>query len=189
MVRPIGILTFILTWKWVSVLSRCPFFCIEFKIDFKKKVDISLQRLGLDYVDILYLHSADDPRLVKLNMIKDLMLELKNQGKTRFIGVSTHRSFMLYPIVEEKIYDVVLVSYNFREPQGNKAIAHAAKAGCGIVGMKSMAGVYWDRARKNPINAKAAIKWVLQDENVHTTILGIDTFQQLEPRSRVSPAR
>jgi len=43
-----------------------------------------------------------------------------------------------------------------------------------------MAGVYWDKERKHPINAKAALKWVLQDENVHTTIPGIATFDQLE---------
>jgi len=43
-----------------------------------------------------------------------------------------------------------------------------------------MAGVYWDKERKHPINGKAALKWVLQDKNVHTTVPGIETFDQLE---------
>ena len=31
-----------------------------------------------------------------------------------------------------------------------------------------------------PVNAKAAIKWVLQDPNVHTTILSFRSFEELK---------
>jgi predicted aldo/keto reductase-like oxidoreductase len=45
--------------------------------------------------------------------------------------------------------------------------------------MKTQAGVYWDAARRRKINMKAALKWVLQDENVHTTIPAFSNFDEM----------
>jgi predicted aldo/keto reductase-like oxidoreductase len=46
--------------------------------------------------------------------------------------------------------------------------------------MKTMAGVYWDKERTRPIDTKAALKWVIRNENIHTTVPGFTTFDQLE---------
>ena len=81
------------------------------------------------------------------------------------------------------MYDVVLTAYNFRQPHAaevEKAIDEAAKAGLGIIAMKTQAGVYWDSERQHPINMKAALKWVLRNENVHTAVPGFTTFEQME---------
>jgi predicted aldo/keto reductase-like oxidoreductase len=157
----------------------------DMKKDFQERMEQSLKRLGLDCVDILYLYDIAAPDNVRFQPVKEVLLDLKKQGKTKFLGVSTHQNEpeVIRAAVEEKIYDVVLTAYNFRQPhreEVKKTIAYAAKAGLGVVGMKMMAGVFWDRERKKPINAKAALKWVLQDENVHTIIPGITTFDQLE---------
>ena len=45
--------------------------------------------------------------------------------------------------------------------------------------MKTQAGVFWDRERQDPINMKAALKWALKNENVHTSIPGFNTFDQM----------
>ena len=45
--------------------------------------------------------------------------------------------------------------------------------------MKTMAGGFLDKERNKPVNCRAALKWVLQDPNVHTTIPGITSFDQL----------
>jgi hypothetical protein len=45
--------------------------------------------------------------------------------------------------------------------------------------MKTQAGAYWDRERRRSINMKAALKWVLQHENVHTTIPAFTNFDQM----------
>ena len=157
----------------------------EFRTNMRKLMADSLKRLQLDYVDILYLHGIGKAELVAEPMVKEIFLEFQKQGRVKHLGVSVHRNepAVIRATTAEKIYDVVLTSYNFRQPhkaEVKKAIAEAAAAGLGIVGMKMMAGVYWDRARKHPINAVAAMKWVLQDENVHTIIPGITSFDQLE---------
>ncbi|MCK4943097.1 MAG: 4Fe-4S dicluster domain-containing protein, partial [Candidatus Aminicenantes bacterium] len=80
-------------------------------------------------------------------------------------------------------YEVILTAYNFRQRNSlglKEAIANAARAGLGIVAMKTQAGVYWDKLRTQPINMKAALKWALQNENIHTSIPGFTTFDQLE---------
>jgi predicted aldo/keto reductase-like oxidoreductase len=45
--------------------------------------------------------------------------------------------------------------------------------------MKTQAGVYWDRLHTRRINMKAALKWALEDENVHTTIPAFANFEEM----------
>jgi predicted aldo/keto reductase-like oxidoreductase len=45
--------------------------------------------------------------------------------------------------------------------------------------MKTMAGAYWDKERTKPINAKAALKWVLQNKNIHTAVPDCSTYDHL----------
>lgn len=152
--------------------------------DFIRDFEISLKRLGVEYVDILYLHSVKRKEAVLFEPLMNALQKLKKQGKTKFIGVSTHRNEpeCLRAAADSKVYDVVLTAYNFKHsklPEMEKAIAYAAGKGIGIVAMKTQAGVYWDKEKQQPINMKAALKWALQNENVHTAIPGFTTFDQL----------
>jgi predicted aldo/keto reductase-like oxidoreductase len=152
---------------------------------FINKVEISLKRLKTDYVDILYLHSVKSKEAALNEMVFKAMQKLKKDGKIRFIGISTHRNEpeVITAAVESKIYEVILTAYNFRQRNSQeleKALERAANSGLGIVAMKTQAGVFWDKERKNPINMKAALKWALQNENIHTSIPGFTTFDQLE---------
>jgi predicted aldo/keto reductase-like oxidoreductase len=152
---------------------------------FIQKVELSLKRLSVDHVDILYLHSAKSAEDVMTDHVLTAMQRLKKDGKIRFIGVSTHGNEheVIRAATESKIHDVVLTAYNFRMQnlvKVEEAIAGAAGAGLGIVAMKTQAGVYWDRERTNRINMKAALKWALQNEHVGTAIPGFTAFDQLD---------
>ncbi len=152
---------------------------------FIEKFETSLKRLGLDYVEILYLHSVAKKESIFYEPLLSALQKMKKEGKTRFVGISVHTNEpeVIRAAVDSKVHDVVLTAYNFRQPHladVQKAIDYAAKAGLGIVAMKVLAGVYWDKERKHPINMKAALKWALQNENIHTTIPGFSTFDQME---------
>lgn len=152
--------------------------------DFLRLFEISLSRLKMDYVDILYMHSVDNAELVRHKGIVNAMLDLKKKGKAKFIGISTHKNepLVINTMVSEGIWDVVLTSYNFKQDHVagmNMAIEAAGKAGLGVVAMKTMAGGFLDKERTRPVNAQAALKWVLANPDVHTTIPGITTFDQL----------
>ena len=152
---------------------------------FVEKFETSLGRLGLDHVDILMLHSVVTKEATLFEPILSALVKLKKEGKTRLIGVSTHANEpeVIHAAVDSKEYDIVLTAYNFRQPHVKEveaAMKRAAKAGLGVIAMKTQAGVYWDRERQHMINMKAALKWAIQNEDVHTTIPGIGTFEQLD---------
>jgi predicted aldo/keto reductase-like oxidoreductase len=152
---------------------------------FGRDLDESLKALGLDYVDIFYVHDIVRGESIKMEPVLKAFEKAKQSGKARAIGVSTHRGEpeVIRAAIETKIWDVVLTAYNFRQPhlaEVTKAIAEATAAGLGIIAMKTQAGVFWDPERKQPINAKAALKWALQNENVHTAIPGVSTIEELE---------
>jgi predicted aldo/keto reductase-like oxidoreductase len=157
---------------------------------FMELLDLSLKRLGLDYVDILYLHNLSKRDNVLKPENLEVMEKAKKSGKARFIGVSTHSNEpeVIRAAVEAKIYDVVLSGYNFRKDylqDLDAAIAEAVKAGVGIIAMKTMAGAFWDKQRTQPINTKAALKWALNNPNITTAIPGMTTFDQLKSNLEV----
>jgi len=155
-----------------------------------KDLDTSLQELGTDYVDIFYIHSC--ARVDELNDdVLDALPTLKQQGKIRFGGFSTHSGQVELLRAGAKMpeVDVILVAYNFTMgPELTDAIGIARKAGKGIVGMKVMAGGFRRVESGNPLYDKlkkegtmlAALKWVLKDTNVDTTIPSITDMEQLD---------
>jgi predicted aldo/keto reductase-like oxidoreductase len=151
--------------------------------EFLRGVEGSLKRLEVEYADLFLIH---DVWTVEGLLFKSLMNGLekaKKLGLVKFIGAAFHREEvkLIRATIDSKIYDVIQVTYNFKQRhflQVREAIAQAAQAGLGVMAMKVMGGSdAQDHLR--PVNAKAALKWVLQDPNVHTTIPGFRNFEEL----------
>jgi hypothetical protein len=158
---------------------------------FMEKFDLSLQRLGLEYVDLLYLHNVLTREAVLFEPLMKALAQIKKSGKARFIGVSTHGNEhgVIRAAIEGKIHDVVLTSYNFRQTNRaelDAAIADGVKAGLGFVAMKTMAGGRGRGADAVPVNVKAALKWALQNPHITTAIPGMTSFDQLEMNLQVA---
>ena len=122
--------------------------------DFLSKFDESLKRLKMDYVDILYVHQVLSPEMVGFKPIIKAMKKLRDKGKIRFLGISTHNlPRIIDSIVKTGSWDVVLTTYNYlntelirdrAEPPVKGmdiALQKAADAGLGVVAMKTLAGV------------------------------------------------
>ena len=158
---------------------------------FLASLDLSLKRLQMEYVDILYVHGLTSGDDVLSASTLEALTAARESGKARHVGVSTHRNEpeVIRAAVRSGVYEVVLTSVNFKQdhyPEVKRAIAEAAAAGVGIIAMKTMAGAFHDKERTKPVNCRAALKWVLQDENVTTAIPGITTFDQLADNSGVN---
>ena len=152
--------------------------------NFLEKFEISMRRLKMPYVDIMYYHM---PNLEDVNYapILDVLQKLKRDGRIKYIGISTHSNepAVINTAVDNGNYDVVLTSYNYTQKhltELNPAIDRAAKAGLGVVAMKTMAGGNRDKEATQKVNTSAALKWVLQNPNIHTAIPGFTTFDMLE---------
>jgi predicted aldo/keto reductase-like oxidoreductase len=150
-----------------------------------KNIDTSLKSLGLDYVDIFYHNNIWVRETALYEPVLKALEKAKKAGKIRSIGISTHRNEpeVIQAAIDSKVYDVVLTAYNFRQQhvaEVKKAIARAAKAGLGVVAMKTIGGVrVMEKPGSESVDVKAALKWVLQDPNVSTIIAGFTTFDQM----------
>ena len=167
----------------------------EVKAHFHEVFEASLQRLQMDYVDILYNHSADSEEEVHLEGTLAAMTALKKDGKARFLGVSSHKPEMaLKEAMKMDVYDVVLIPLNFTMASNVeflKTIDEAAKKGFGLVAMKTQAGGAVKPDPKlgkplTPATQTALLKWVLHHESISTAIPGFTTYEQLEQNFSVA---
>jgi predicted aldo/keto reductase-like oxidoreductase len=154
---------------------------------FEKDFEGSLKRMDTDYVDIFYLPYCAKKESVLFEPLMTSMEKIKKAGKARFLGVASH-SFVPEAVraaADSEFYDVVMLAYNFQIKdiaERKEAAAYAANKGMGVVAMKTITGESWVIHNKQVVasNPKAALKWVLQNENIHTAVPGFTTFDQLE---------
>lgn len=161
----------------------------EGKKRFISGVEASLQRLQMDHVDILYSHAVDSPAHLKDEGHLQALQALKKEGKTRFIGISTHNTVEVIPeAIRMNMFDVFLVTWNYtmaHDQEMLNIIKSAADSGIGIVAMKTQAGGTVRPDPKLPkqlplFSQTALLKWVLNHEFVTTAIPGFSTYQHLE---------
>lgn len=150
----------------------------------------SLKRLNTDYVDILYIHSVSSTADVNDEEVMETTALLKNQGKARAVGVTTHGGMteVINAVAENGFYDVVLTAINVSMADDVdllKAIENAASRGVGIIAMKTQAG---GQRLPNPETlrrfssstiATACLKWVMRNENIATAIPGFDNYEHM----------
>ncbi|MFB7243713.1 aldo/keto reductase [Streptomyces populi] len=74
----------------------------------RRGLEASLERLGLDRVDVVYLHDPDDHAGQAFREGLPALAELRSQGVVRAIGVGMNRTRMLTRFVRETDVDVVL---------------------------------------------------------------------------------
>ncbi len=148
-----------------------------------KKAEESLKRFGMDYVDFFLFPFAGKKETVLNEGVLKALDQLKKQGKTRFAGIASHSDTeeALQAASDAGVYDVAMISYNYKIKNIeslNSAVANAAKAGIGIVAMKTTAGVYSDKSGPQ-LNSDAILKWVLQNENISSIVSGMSSLEQL----------
>jgi hypothetical protein len=149
-------------------------------------METSLKTLGTDYLDVYHQHSRHTPQEITDEMI-DAMELVKKQGKTRFIGVSTHDpNAMVDFILKVGRFDVVQTTYSYAigAPFRDAAIARLHKAGIGVVAMKVVIATATPKGDKgNHLSNEgglAAIKWVLRNPAIATTVPWSETMEELE---------
>jgi predicted aldo/keto reductase-like oxidoreductase len=161
------------------------------KAQFLKVFEGCLQRLQMDYVDILYFHAIGNAADVNAPGVQEAMAELKKQGKIRFPGISTHsgQTEVLNAVAQGGFHDVVLVALNFTMSENKpllEAIKNAAAKGVGLIAMKTQAGGQWYRDSilhkqfKEPIRHTAALRWVLQNAAITTAVPGATKFEHID---------
>jgi uncharacterized protein len=163
------------------------------KAEVFREMDESLKALRTDYVDIWHLHGRDTPDSITDEAVEAQEI-LKRQGKTRFIGISTHDiNAVVDKIIKLGKHDVVQTTYSY--PIGsdrNTALHKLHEAGIGVVAMKvivamSMAGFAPPPKEKRELRNEgplAAVKWVLLNPDISTTVPYAKNIEEVEMNFR-----
>ncbi|MFP6611003.1 MAG: aldo/keto reductase [Pirellulales bacterium] len=77
-----------------------------------ESVDISLERMGVDYLDIILCHDLEFVEMSQIvNETLPQLVKIREQGKVRYIGVSGYPMKMFNYVIDSHDLDVIL-SYN-----------------------------------------------------------------------------
>jgi predicted aldo/keto reductase-like oxidoreductase len=134
------------------------------KKTFFEHLDLSLKRLGTDYIDIYQLHNVGTSARHKAVFGPDGavrgLLEAVKEGKVRFPGFSSHNIPMALDIMKTENFASVQLPINFVDTAAEKeAIPLAKKLDMGFIAMKPMGGGLLE-------NAEIAFRYLLQYDNI-----------------------
>jgi uncharacterized protein len=151
-------------------------------------VHASLKRLQTDHVDLIHVHSCDRVERLMAPNIHEAFDRLKEQGKVRFLGVSTHTPNLeqvANTAIDSGRFDVMMLAYHFGMWPNFGHILEKAKAhDVGIVAMKTLKGAkhtnlanFRDEASAY---SQAAFRWVLSNPAVACLVISIYLPQHID---------
>jgi len=152
-------------------------------------VEGSLTRLGTDYLDLCHIHACNEVERLMAPTFHEAFDRLKEQGKVRFLGVSSHTpelEAVMNKAVDCGRFDVIMVAYNFNNwPDLSNIVDKAHAAGVGFVAMKTLKGAYhtvladFTPDERNSFT-QAAFKWVQSNPKVAGLVVSIGKVAHLD---------
>jgi hypothetical protein len=151
-------------------------------------VEGSLRRLQTDYVDLIHIHACDRlDRLMAPNM-HEAFDRLKEQGKARFLGVSSHTpnlEAVAHAAIDSGRFDVIMLAYHFGMWRDLESILAKANArGVGVVAMKTLKGAQHTNLAAFREDAssysQAAFRWVLSNPDVSCLVVSFSKLQHVD---------
>ena len=121
------------------------------KKTFNEHLELSLKRLGLDYIDIYQLHnvSTDSQRdaVFAPGGAMEGLEEAVRAGKVRFPAFSSHSLPMAVEVMKSEKFAAVQLPFNYIDSEAaDEAIPLANKLDMGFIAMKPMGGGLLDNA-------------------------------------------
>jgi aryl-alcohol dehydrogenase-like predicted oxidoreductase len=152
-------------------------------------VEQSLARMKTDYLYIVQFHQSPSRETLEEHGALEALLELRESGKVRFIGMSGTLPHLMDHITMG-VFDVFQIPYSAVEREHEAAIAAAARSGAGIVvrggaakGAPTegkQAGLQWERWQRahldDLLEGMTAMEFILRftfsNPDLDTTIVG-----------------
>ena len=156
--------------------------------EYMTAIDESLRRLQTDWVDLVHIHSCDSVERLMDENAHEAFDRLKQAGKVRFLGVSTHTPNLeevANHAIQSDRFDVMMLAYHYGAwPSIGDIIDRAAEKDIGVVAMKTLRGamhqgLMWSRPDREAYT-QAAFKWVLSNPSVSGLVISIWESAQLD---------
>lgn len=109
---------------------------------FWKDLETSLRTLGTDHIDVYQFHNPPFcPKPGGEDGLYDAMLEAKEQGKIRHIGITNHRLAVAKEAIESGLYDTLQFPFSYLSAESEKKLIEQCKEkDMGFLAMKALAG-------------------------------------------------
>lgn len=165
----------------------------------KKSVDWQLKNLKTDYIDFGFMHCLDeisDLETYEKNGVLQFLLDMKDQGVVKHLGLSTHAPALANKVLDKKLIDMMMFSINpmYDYGQGDFSIGSNAeryelytrceKEGVGISVMKPFNAGQLLSAKTSPfhqaLTPAQCIQYALDRPGVLTVMQGAANVQQLK---------
>ena len=156
--------------------------------EYMAALEASLRRLDTDRVDLVHIHSCDSVERLMEENAHEAFDRLKEQGKVRFLGVSTHTPNLeevANTAIDSDRFDVMMLAYHHGAwPNLATIIDRAAERDIGVVAMKTLRGAKHQglletRAERDSYT-QAAFKWVLANPSVSCLVISLWESAQLD---------
>ncbi len=103
----------------------------------KRSVEISLQRLHVDYLDMLHLHG---PTIDEMSdEVLNFMHDMKAQGITKAIGLNSFDTDVLDYVCDNRLFDFVMLDYNIMRQDREPLINRLYNNGIAVIGGAALA--------------------------------------------------
>ena len=157
------------------------------KAGMARDIDISLKNLRTDYIDLYQIHN---PSVKDLDAVLapggalEALLEAREQGKIRHIGLTGHSLELFQRALEMDWAETFMFPYNIVESQGEELIQACLEKNIGFVVMKPLAGGAIE-------DATLALRYCLANPAVSVVIPGMaeekEISQNLAAANDASP--
>ena len=151
----------------IFIATKVPRFTVE---AFWEDLHTSLSKLGTDYVD----HNPDFcPKPGDGTGLYEAMLEARDQGKIRHIGITNHRLGVAQEAIASGLYETLQFPFSYLATEKELALVEGcAEKNMGFIAMKALAG-------GTITNSAAAYAYLAQFDNV-LPIWGVQRPRELE---------
>ena len=109
---------------------------------FWKELQTSLKNLHTDYIDIYQFHNPDFcPRPGDGSGLYEAMLEAREKGMIRHIGITNHRLNIAREAVESGLYDTLQFPFSYLASEADLELVEKCRdANVGFIAMKALSG-------------------------------------------------
>jgi aryl-alcohol dehydrogenase-like predicted oxidoreductase len=148
-----------------------------------KHLQLSLERLGVDTIDLYQLHGVDDLEtyhsLVAPGSMLATLEKARSQGKIAHIGITSHSLDVAKLAAQSGHFETVQFPFNFvAREAADELLPLCRQNDVGFIAMKPLGGGMLE-------NASLAMKFLMQFRSVHP-IVGVDAIEQIEELVRIA---
>ena len=138
-------------------------------------IETSLRNLRTDVIDLYQVHNpslADLEKVVAPGGALEALLEAKDAGKIRHLGVTAHMATVFERALSMDWVETIMFPYNIVETQGEALMRRAAEQGVGFICMKPLAGGALE-------DATLALRFIAQNPDVSVVIPGMYALEEI----------